>query len=364
MMKHLQPYTLLLLFILCFSCKKQDQKDQPKDDQQQSKSRSLNSIPTITEFDTLINPNAPDRITRKIRKDKEGNLLMASFTDVMLYDGISFSKLPKSEGIESFDAFDALEDSKGNIWIASTHYGVFRYDGKNFLHLTTDDGLAHNRTMDIHEDKAGNIWFGTEGGASRYDGKSFQNFTTKEGLPHNDVSTIIEDKTGKLWFGTRGGVSIYDGENFVNFTNKEGIPLLNGSEQLWRYDSKSFVNVRSIIEDRKGNIWLGGSDGLWKYDGSTFTNFTQQFVGYINEDSKGSIWLSHTINKSNKWGLSRYKEDSLLIDPTANPILISEGMLFGISEDKEGVIWIGTVDGILSYDGKTVNHFRDKEIEE
>ena len=57
---------------------------------------------------------------------------MAAFEDIMLYDGKSFTKIPKADNFKSFDAFDALQDSKGNIWIASTHHGVFLYDGKKF----------------------------------------------------------------------------------------------------------------------------------------------------------------------------------------------------------------------------------------
>ncbi len=360
-MKHLKVYALAVTITFCISCKGEDQKHKAKDDQSKSHSELLINTPAITKFKTITTPSAPNKITRKIRKDKKGNLIIASFTDVVLYDGKSFSNIPKPVGHESFDAFDAMEDSKGIIWIASTHYGVFRYDGKNFTHLTTDGGLIHNRTMDIYEDKNGDIWFGTEGGASRYNGKSFQNFTTKDGLTDNDVNAIIEDKKGKIWFGTRDGVSIYDGESFTDFTNEDGIPLLGGNKGMSSYGGKSFGDIRSIIEDKKGNIWLGGSEGLWRYDGSTFTNFTKQFVGYVYEDSKGSIWISHNITGPNKWGLSQYTEDSLLIDPTDNPTFISEGMLFGISEDKEGTIWIGALDGLLSYDGVTVNHFMDKQ---
>jgi len=69
---------------------------------------------------------------------------------------------------------------------------------------------------------------------------------------------------------------MYDGKTFTVFT----------------HDGKPYTNVRSITEDKKGNIWLGGQDGLWRYDGKAFINFTQKFVGYIYEDKKGNIWTS------------------------------------------------------------------------
>lgn len=344
MVKYLQFYRLIILFVFLASCKGQDRTDQPKNNINQLEIELSGSISTIEKVDTIPVINAPYRITRKIRKDNEGNLLIAAFEDVILYDGESFLNIPKVEGFESFDAFDALEDSKGNIWIASTHYGVFRYDGKDFIHFTTDNGLAHNRTMDLHEDKIGNIWIATMGGVSCYDGKSFRNYTTKEGLTHNDVSTIIEDKTGKIWFGTRGTACVYEPltSTFTEITTNDGIP---------------FTNVWSIIEDKKSNIWIGSENGLWRYDGSSFTNFTTKVVNCIYEDKKGNIWTT-----SPRGSLSRYDE-KLLLNEKASPVEIfrSDSMFFRVTEDKEGNIWVGTIEGVFRYDGMSINYFRNNK---
>ena len=126
----------------------------------------------------------------------------------------------------------------------------------------------------------------------------------------------------------------YDGKTFTVFRNNDGKP---------------FTNVRSIIEDRKGNIWLGGPDGLWQYDGSTFSNFTQRFVGYIYEDKKGNIWTSSGANHASdqNWILSRYEAKSLSNkNPTVTEIKPKVGMLFGILEAHDGTIWFGAVDGV------------------
>lgn len=111
-----------------------------------------------------------------------------------------------------------------------------------------------------------------------------------------------------------------------------------------------FKNVRSIIEDKKGNIWLGGDDGLWRYDGSIFTNFTQQFVGYVYEDTNGDIWISSESDrtKSPGWTLSRYTEKWLANHATLPEIITTnEGMIFGILEADNGSIWFGTLNGVI-----------------
>ena len=62
---------MFLLFVFLASCKGQDQIGQPKDGRNQIESDLPDSISTITEFNTITVPNAPLRITRKIKKDQE-----------------------------------------------------------------------------------------------------------------------------------------------------------------------------------------------------------------------------------------------------------------------------------------------------
>lgn len=269
--------------------------------------------------------------------------------------------MKKVDGLESFDAFDVLEDRKGNIWIASTHLGVFRYDGEVLSNFTIKDGLSHNRTMSIYEDKAGGIWIATQGGLSFYDGKSasegavrFQNFTTKDGLTSDDINTVIEDKTGKLWIGTRGALSVYA----TSISAESNTKTFN---EITDNEGKPFAGVWSIIEDRNGDIWLSDARGLWRYKNSSFTNYaTTVRLARLYEDKQGNIWFTHGSAGSQQNGLSYFDQKSLLSEnPKATPVHISDGMLFGISEAKDGGIWVGTLKGLFRYDGVSVNYFRD-----
>lgn len=298
---------------------------------------------TIRKIDTLFTINAPSRIVRKIRPNKKGNLLITDFSNIIEYNGETFSKIPKPIGIESLDAFDALEDSKGNIWIASTRYGVFRYDGNNFTNFTTNNGLIHNRTMDILEDKTGNIWIATMGGVSYYNGKTFDNFSTKQGLTSNDVNTIMEDKTGKIWFGTRGTLCLYN-------------PLTSKFTQVKNKEGNTFKNVWALIEDSKGNIWIGGEDGLSRYDGLIFTHLTTEFVNSVYEDKIGNIWTVST-----EGSLKRFDEISLVnLKPFATEIYKDNSVFLRVIEDKDGEIWVGTLQGVFNYDGKSINYLKNK----
>lgn len=355
-MKRLSNYKSILFFLFLFgltpSCNGQKKAELPKEHISQTKQSSIDLSdhdPYFKETETISSPYGPTSITRNIIQDKNGNIWLATWEGILRYDGKTFTNFTNKMGLRRFHAFAVLEDSKSNLWFGTIGAGVYRYDGKAFTNFTTKDGLPNDRVTYIYEDKSGNIWFGTEGGASCYNGTNFRNFTTNEGLLYNDVNSIIEDKNGTFWFGTRGYTSVYDGKTFTEFTTKDGT---------------SFGNVRSIIEDSNGVIWLGGKNGLWSYDpdkGGAFTNFTTNFVGYIYEDRKGNIWTSSEGYYSGNWALSRY--DKLYIpnlETKATEIKAELGMFFGILEDDEGGIWLGTLEGVCRYDGTSFNYFRDK----
>lgn len=298
----------------------------------------------ISKFDTIFELNAPKRITRNIKLDNEGSLLIAAYDDIIRFNGKSFTLLKKQEGIESWYAFDALEDKKGNIWIASDQSGAFLIDGQTGLvtNFSTEDGLGHKRNMCVYEDKSGNIWIGGQGGLSRFDGVGFNNFTEKDGLPHNDINTILEDSKGNIWIGTRGNAGIYDGNTFTKLKNEE---------------DKSFFNVWSIIEDKSENIWLVDSSGLWKYSNDTFIHELQD-VWKIYEDSKGDFWFTGML-KGGASTLKIIKRSSISTNKEfdVKEVFKSDKMFFGIVEDEKGKIWIGGGDGIWMYDGEKVDYY-------
>jgi ligand-binding sensor domain-containing protein len=300
----------------------------------------------------------PATMVRNVEKDRNGNIWLAAWKDIIRYDGKTFINITSEASSGNY--WSVLEDRKGNFWFGTIGSGVYYYDGKTFQHFTTSEGLLNNEVGFIYEDRNGSIWFGVNGGISRYDGESFRNFiisgnsitedrtgkTLPVTRPPNEVNSVVEDKNGKVWLGTRGQTFVYDGNEFSVFTR----------------DGKGFSNVRSVIEDRKGNIWLGGADGLWRFDGRALVNYTKKFIGYVYEDKKGNIWTS-TLTNSQIGLLCRYDEQSLSAEiPTVTEVQVKIWMLCGIIEDNDGNIWVGAADGVYRYDGKTVTGFKDPKL--
>lgn len=347
---------LMLCMIFFASCDGQNQSQPAKNNNLQIGSNFTGlpiPAPALTKVDTLRRSNAPMAITRTIKQDSKGNIWFATFGGVYKYDGKSFTNI--LEEVQS-RFFSIMEDSKKNIWFGSIGSGVYRYDGTSFRNFSTKDGLINDEIVSMYEDSKGNIWFGANGGLSVFNGKDFKNYVIDEDQikkgkigffvpslqrPVNEVNSIIEDQTGKIWIATRGSTFVYDGITFTSITNKE----------------VSFRNVRWIIEDKTGNIWLGGNNGLWFYNGMEFKGITNNFVGYIYEDKKGNIWTSSM--SSDRWALTRYelKANGGGIK-SMEEIKNGEGMFFGMEEDAEGNLWIGTLEGIGLYDGDTFHYFR------
>ncbi len=339
----MQKVSLVFLSIylcLCIcACKGQEQSENHL-----AKDSELSNISSlITPIDTIHAEGAPSNITRTVILDKNGSMWLATWDGVLQYNGSSFTNMTKDISTARF--FSALQDSQGDFWFTSIGSGVFHYDSEWFKNFTTKDGLINDRVTNLYEDNHGVIWIGTEEGISCYNGETFKNITTEDGLSYNDVNAIVQDDRGLYWIGTRGAACIYDGNTFKELKNDDGL---------------SFQNMRSVIKDRNGNIWLGGKDGLWRYDGKQFKNYSENFVGYIFEDSKGNIWTSSTTGNTNSWMLSFYQESDLKSGSTASRALkTDEGMFFGIAEDYLGNIWAGKLDGVYRYNGFAFEYFMD-----
>jgi ligand-binding sensor domain-containing protein len=170
--------------------------------------------------------------------------------------------------------------------------------------------------------------------------------------PGNIVRTIIQDRKGNIWMASWEGMIRYDGKSFTNITSK-----------------MTSARFFSVLEDRKGNFWFGTiGSGVYYYDGNSFTNFTTEEgllnneVTSIYEDKKGNIWFGVSGGASHYDGKSfrNYIIDGNAINedrtvktfPNRQPYEVNS-----IIEDNKGNFWFATRDNTFAYDGKTSTVF-------
>ena len=309
----------------------------------------------------------------KVYLDKENNLWVGTSEGISKYDKQNdrfirydnpYTKDSKDKTIK-----DILEDSQGNLWIATYFNGLQKFDRpkhtfSNYTHnYLNKESISSNILFSLCEDQSGILWIGTKGSGVNKLNKAKSQFVhfqydplSKEGLSNNMVHSIVEDKSGVIWLGTfGGGLNRYDPyskqNKFSKFTYNRGNP-------------NSIVDdrIRTLIGDNENNIWIGTEYGLSMYDAKR--NRFKNFIGPYNSALNNNMIFSLYQIKSGEifigtfgGGLNIYdkKKDAFTHftrDPK-DPRTISSNNIWCIYQDSEENIWIGTDDaGLNKFDMK------------
>ncbi|MBL4658456.1 MAG: hypothetical protein JKX73_10680 [Flavobacteriales bacterium] len=289
-----------------------------------------------------------------------------------------------------------------------------------FSNITMEDGLSQTTVFSIAQDHQGFMWFGTEDGLNKYNGYDFRIYShfpyDENTLSNNTILCLFVDKAGLLWIGTNdGGLNVYDRENdnFISFQNdpEDGNSISgdkvftifqDDKETIWigtqtgldkivfevegphdkagelgkiRFHhakaseddpySISYNHVRTIIQDKDGNMWFGTQGGglnkmLHDYDDGKsepiFIHYendpddpqslSNNNVLSIYEDDRNNIWVATYGGGVNRFDKSTKKFERFEHEPE-NPSSISFDVVLCIYGDGSGNIWMGTYGGGL-----------------
>jgi ligand-binding sensor domain-containing protein/signal transduction histidine kinase len=81
------------------------------------------------------------------------------------------------------------------------------------------------RVYAAKRDSRGRLWVGTRQGLIEIAGRAVQTFTRAEGLPDDHVRSLAEDREGNIWFGTNSaGVCKIPAEPIRSFGPADGLP--------------------------------------------------------------------------------------------------------------------------------------------
>jgi len=256
----------------------------------------------------------PSNHISSISEDRAGNIWLAHGSDVgaTKYDGSIWRTYGTEEGLVNSVVNVIYRARNGNMWFG-TSGGVSMYDEAQWLSYTTREGLAGNYVNSIYEDSQGNLWLATKKGASKYDGKEFRTF-----LSNYSISSIVEDNDGNMWFGTGSGARKFDGANWTVYKIYGDNLLSLSPEELKRKENLTNPdNIRFIFKDSEGNLWfvhpyldmiLPGTEpgstesfdcGVSMFDGTTWSAITikdglaTNAVRTIFEDRDGNLWFGH-----------------------------------------------------------------------
>ena len=150
---------------------------------------------------------------------------------------------------------------------------------------------------------------------------NLRNYTVDDGLSSNHVYGIVQDSIGFIWFGTDNGLCRFDGCEFRCYTHTDG-----------DRSSISSNNIRRLMLDSRGQIWLALDNGVDIYtpaadrfrhfdvrtsDGACVTGQTTEVI----EDREGEIWIATVNSGLFRWNPLRFTAMFPVMTPPSRRII-------------------------------------------
>ncbi len=313
----------------------------------------------------------PEAEIRTLFKDSRGNL-WAGTTD----KGFGISHAVKSQFGQNRPLVQAFKgktvtsvcpDKAGNLWVSTLQDGLwcFQLQGKtarkvSVEHLFDNIGVGYIRTTRIFCDSNGNLWllFMDKGQVTecRWDGQQLRPL-------HSFIifypMSIAEDDQKNIWIGTYG-------TSLARFDRKTGeISYVNvAQENTWTYVPELLLKEAGRLEaccynqpPAEVNTYTMEVKkiSISETDKGATIRRAMMVPNRLVKDSKGDLWLGTVSN-----GL-------IFCDEQSGRKQSVEGLpcpdVCSIEEDRQGNIWVSTMNGLARYDRTTGRfvHFREAD---
>ncbi len=313
--------------------------------------------------------------------DSHNNIWVGTQNGLNLFDyDLNIFRKFRDKDLKEFmgEIYDIIEDRQGKIWIGCTN-GLFNFDPKNSSKVSfkasdkLNNGLPTDHIYRLIADRQNHLWLSSlNKGICMYD-QNEQTITCYAPEPGNEkslsstrIERIFEDSEGNIWIGTfNNGLNLFNPieKNFTRF-----IPDPN---------DKYSLRVRAFFEDFNHNLFVGTRGGLflWEKEKKKFIHYAHSghkfsilnsnsiLCSYISRN--GVLWLGTFAGGVNYSDLYRKLFYNYISKPEDINFL-SNPNVFGIVEDNNQNVWIGTDDGLNELNKKTgtfqyyYNHPGDK----
>ena len=202
--------------------------------------------------------------------DKEGNIFVANFEGLLIYDGVSW-KMTHTPGISRITSLCRNHD--GRIWFGG--HNVLGYVDKNlkavFVASDADKNTHFGEIAEIFEYNKG-LYFSTINDKTYKVSYEADHYTiTADGLKNPDSESHID--LGEFNGLTRNGMNIISAEPIQDLgykalaTEKNGVVIIN-DEGLTEYtlsqeDGLCSSTVNDLVYNGKGNLWGVTDNGIF-----------------------------------------------------------------------------------------------------
>lgn len=299
---------------------------------------------------------------RSIIEDREGVLWVGTYSGISIFDtesSIKYYNAGLDDGylLSENMVHGIYEDDEGYLWVGSRTKGVNIIDRENntskSINMENNNVIQSNSINDITVYKDF-IFVATDAGVLKINKKenTIQNYNLEDGLIGENVKDIFVCDKNYLWIGSTNGLNLLDIENdkIIDMTDY--------------VDEGSYV--RYVYQGQDGSYYIGflrdGGLGIiepnsketkyYKNIPNDKTSISSNRVRYINEDSKGNIWIGTS------YGLNKYDPKTKVFKRYTTSDGIANNTIYGVLVDDNDNIWVSTNKGISQIDTKnnTVNN--------
>ncbi|MDD4823207.1 MAG: two-component regulator propeller domain-containing protein [Bacteroidales bacterium] len=263
--------------------------------------------------------------------------------------------------------YPLVKDTEGGIWVG-TFYGGLNYISPfagqfdSFSHSNYSNSVSGNVIGRFCEDTEGNVWIASDdGGLNCFHPQTnrFDHYLPQQGskssISNHNVHALCLDGN-HLWVGTYSG-----GINVLN--------IKTGTFKTYTFDSNNpkspdGTSAYVIFKDAEENIWVTSMQGVNLYNRKEDNFIRVKNLGSltidIKQDTKGNIWFATQGKGLFKYDPLQKKWTNYLHDKS--PTSLTNDQVNSILIDKEGKIWIGTMNGLCTYNAD-LDHFEQVDLD-
>ena len=146
------------------------------------------------------------------------------------------------------------------------------------------------------------------------------------------MRTVFEDRDGNLWVGTDRGVERWRDPVFTTYATAQGLP--EGA-------------VGPVYVDEFGRVWFGPSSGglYWMRDGGVVRVTGGGLPGdvvYSIDGGNGEVWVGRQ-----RGGLTalRVREGSIEVTRFTQSDGLAQNSVYAVLRARDGAVWAGTLSG-------------------
>ena len=301
----------------------------------------------------------PQAEVRTLFRDRSGNLWLGTtdkgFSVSYQEQGQFAGKKALRDALEGKNVISLCPDRDGNLWIATSRDGLYCFDLEEETlrqvpvdHLIPDSEVGYIRPTKVYADRDGDLWLVFQDKVRVvhciWDGKRL---ISKDVVFAAYPMSIIEDDRGAIWIG---GLS----NNLVRFDKRDRSRQDVSISREWTY-------VTDMAQKEPGKL-LVSSYNLPPILLNTYTlEYSENrptpeerdacirrsviIPNCLRKDSAGNIWVGTYAN-----GLILDEAETGRKVPVNGAPCLD---ITAIEDDRQGMIWVSTLNGLGKYDRTT-----------